>query len=215
MAHAVDHDVRDFKRQVGRATARMRPIFAILLVMTMAFTISVLAWDRWMRGPQLELAVSPSAFVMPAGCTPLQVEQVIRNTPMYGAETVTCLAVAGKIDRARQLLSAMNDADRSQAIYQVFNVAHPIADAGDDRSAGPLMALVVEFWPDNYMAVFHAGMADSRSVTMTPPGLSSNSSSRCIRPTTCGAARQARARRSRSAHGARQAADALPRVAQS
>jgi len=42
----------------------------------------------------------------------------------------------------------------------VFSVAHPIADAGDDRSAGPIMELVVEFWPDNYMAVFHAGMAE-------------------------------------------------------
>lgn len=163
----------------------MRPMFAVLLVMTMAFTISVLAWDKWLRRPQLDAAVaqtSASTFVRSAGCTPLQVEQVIRNTPMSGAEIVTCLAVAGKIDRARQRLSAMTDADRSHAIYQVFNAAHPIADAGDDRSAGPLMALVVEFWPDNYMAVFHAGMAElalghddaaraqlERFLTMYPP----------------------------------------------
>jgi hypothetical protein len=79
---------------------------------------------------------------------------------MPDVDRVTCLAVAGKIDRARDQLRAMTGATRSQAIAQVFNVAHPIADRGDDASAGPIMALVVEFWPDNYMAVFHAGMAE-------------------------------------------------------
>jgi hypothetical protein len=30
---------------------------------------------------------------------------------------------------------------------------------GDDGSAGPIMELVVEFWPNNYMALYHAGAA--------------------------------------------------------
>jgi hypothetical protein len=79
---------------------------------------------------------------------------------MSDIERTTCLAVAGKTERARELLRMMNDAMRAQAISEVFNLAHPIADRGDDESAGPIMELVVEFWPDNYMAVFHAGMAE-------------------------------------------------------
>jgi hypothetical protein len=39
-------------------------------------------------------------------------------------------------------------------------VAHPIADAGDNLSAGPIMELVVYYWPNHYMALYHAGMAE-------------------------------------------------------
>jgi hypothetical protein len=42
----------------------------------------------------------------------------------------------------------------------VFDVAHPVADAGDDRSAGPIMEMVVDYWPNHYMALYHAGMAE-------------------------------------------------------
>ena len=34
------------------------------------------------------------------------------------------------------------------------------ADAGDDRSAGPIMELVIDYWPNHYMALYHAGMAE-------------------------------------------------------
>lgn len=149
-----------FRPQVGRPISRMRPAFAFALVAAVAFALGVIAWDRWMHpSPPAPLA-EPRTLVLPRGCTPLEVEEVIHGAAMTDVERATCLAVAGKIDRARELLLAMSDAMRSQAIAQVFNVAHPIADRGDDASAGPIMALVVEFWPDNYMAVFHAGMAE-------------------------------------------------------
>ena len=41
----------------------------------------------------------------------------------------------------------------------VFDAGHPAADAGDEVAAGPLMELVVEFWPNHYMALYHAGAA--------------------------------------------------------
>jgi hypothetical protein len=136
----------------------MRPVFVLALVASAAFALGVIVWDRWMHpGPS---TAAPVTTVLPRGCTPLEVEEVIHGTAMTEIERATCLAVAGKIDRARDQLLAMTNAMRSQAIAQVFNVAHPIADRGDDASAGPIMALVVEFWPDNYMAVFHAGMAE-------------------------------------------------------
>ena len=42
----------------------------------------------------------------------------------------------------------------------VFDVGHPVADAGDDRSAAPIMELVIDYWPNHYMALYHAGMAE-------------------------------------------------------
>ena len=50
--------------------------------------------------------------------------------------------------------------DRHFAASILFNVAHPIADAGDDDSAGPIMRLVVRYQPNNYMALYHAGVAE-------------------------------------------------------
>jgi serine/threonine protein kinase len=74
-----------------------------------------------------------------------------------------CLTLAGKHDRARALVDALPKEDRSFAVWAVFEVIHPIADAGDDDSAGPGMLLVIAYWPENYMALYHAGMSEYRS----------------------------------------------------
>jgi len=50
---------------------------------------------------------------------------------------------------------------RWRAAGIVFDLAHPVADAGDDVAAGPIMNLVVESWPNHYMALYHAGISDS------------------------------------------------------
>lgn len=71
-----------------------------------------------------------------------------------------CFALAGHIDAARRLIDALPPGDRYMAAGIVFNVGHPVADAGDDRSAGPIMELVIDYWPNHYMALYHAGMAE-------------------------------------------------------
>lgn len=149
-----------FKPQVHRPVPRMRPMFTLALVATGAFALGVISWDRWMHPPTTVGIAAQPPLVLPRGCSSLEVEEVVRNPAMTEMERVTCLAVAGRIDRARERLLGMSEAVRGQAIAQVFNLAHPIADRGDDASAGPIMALVVEFWPANYMAVFHAAMAE-------------------------------------------------------
>jgi len=119
--------------------------------------------------------VSPTRpFVGPAGewfqlvkpyCNALEVVTRVRQTPPpagadgagYGA---SCYALAGNIDSARALLMALPEGDRGYASSIVFNIGHPVADAGDDRSAGPIMELVLEFLPDNYMALYHAGISE-------------------------------------------------------
>ena len=71
-----------------------------------------------------------------------------------------CFALAGRIDDARRIIDRLSPSDRYKAAGIVFDVGHPVADAGDDRSAGPIMELVVDYWPNHYMALYHAGMAE-------------------------------------------------------
>ena len=74
--------------------------------------------------------------------------------------SAACYALAGKIDSARAIIDRLAEPDRYRAAGIVFDVAHPVADAGDNRSAGPIMELVISFWPNHYMALYHAGMAE-------------------------------------------------------
>ena len=71
-----------------------------------------------------------------------------------------CSALAGRIDDARRVIDALPADQRVHAAHVVFEVGHPVADAGDDRSAGPIMELVVDYWPEHHMALYHAGMAE-------------------------------------------------------
>ena len=71
-----------------------------------------------------------------------------------------CLALAGRIDDARRIVDALSASDRLRAAGIVFEVGHPVADAGDDRSAAPIMEMVVDYWPNHYMALYHAAMAE-------------------------------------------------------
>ena len=53
---------------------------------------------------------------------------------------------------ALEVIDRRASGERSQAAGIVFAIGHPVADAGDDQSAGPIMRLVVSYQPGNYMA---------------------------------------------------------------
>jgi hypothetical protein len=99
-------------------------------------------------------------------CNSVEVNVLQRQTPppqtAEGAGYhAACFALAGRIDDARKIIDAMPAGpERNAAVAIVFDVGHPVADAGDDRSAGPIMELVVDYWPNHYMALYHAGMAE-------------------------------------------------------
>lgn len=99
-------------------------------------------------------------------CNPVEAAVMIRrNPPPEDREgwgyAAACFALAGKIDEAETTLRNVQDlGDRFHAANIVFAVGHPVADAGDDDAAGPIMRLVVEYQPDNYMALYHAGVAE-------------------------------------------------------
>ena len=101
---------------------------------------------------------------MRAYCNPIDVETRLSWSPApEGAEgtmhEAACLALAGRTDDARARLLVLSAEDQWKGAGVVFEVGHPAADAGDDVAAGPLMELVVEFWPNHYMALYHAGAA--------------------------------------------------------
>jgi hypothetical protein len=98
-------------------------------------------------------------------CNSVEVHVVLRNTPAPASREgqgfrAACLALAGRTDDARRVIDALPKESRAGAAGIVFEVGHPVADAGDDRAAGPIMELVVDYWPDHYMALYHAGMAE-------------------------------------------------------
>jgi hypothetical protein len=98
-------------------------------------------------------------------CNSVEVEtQLHYQPPPAGTQgagyAAACLALAGKIDSARAYIVALPESERATAVGIVFEIGHPVADAGDDKSAGPIMELVVEFWPTHYMALYHAGASE-------------------------------------------------------
>ena len=98
-------------------------------------------------------------------CNPVEVSQFMaRNPPVAGTDgagfAAGCWALAGKIDESRGVLGRVPEADRWRAAGIVFDLAHPVADAGDDVAAAPIMNLVIESWPNHFQALYHAGMSD-------------------------------------------------------
>jgi serine/threonine protein kinase len=81
------------------------------------------------------------------------------QTPQGVGYAASCYALAGRIDLADRTIQQSPPDTQRQAAAVVFDIGHPVADAGDDKSAGPIMDLVAKYWPENYMAIYHAGMS--------------------------------------------------------
>ncbi len=97
-------------------------------------------------------------------CNSVEAEMIHKRVPLPDTDeapgfSAACYALAGKVDRARDVILTVSSGERWKAAGTVFDVAHAIADSGDDESAGPIMELVVEFWPNHWQALYHAGMA--------------------------------------------------------
>ena len=75
----------------------------------------------------------------------------------YGAG---CLALAGKLDRAQAMIDALPASERPTAAWYVFVLADDVADRGDDVDAAPMMKLVLRYSPEQYQALYHAGMSE-------------------------------------------------------
>jgi hypothetical protein len=134
--------------------------------------------EREPSHPMIQVAQPPVPPAPPSGsaaeqwfaamkqyCNPVEVDVQTRYTPPPttgegSGYLAACFALAGKVERARAIIEEMSSGDRGAAANVLFNVAHPVADAGDDRASGPMMELVLDYWPNNYMALYHAGMSE-------------------------------------------------------
>jgi serine/threonine protein kinase len=81
------------------------------------------------------------------------------QTPEGVGYAASCYALAGRLDLADAAIQELPENLRVYGAAVVFDIGHPVADAGDDKSAGPIMDLVLKYWSDNYMALYHAGMS--------------------------------------------------------
>jgi hypothetical protein len=98
-------------------------------------------------------------------CNPVEVDVGMRRRPPPAghegsAFQAACYALAGKIDLARQAILALPAGERGRAAGLFLSIADPVADAGDDQAAAPMMRLVLEFVPENPVALYHAGMSE-------------------------------------------------------
>ncbi|MCA9622143.1 MAG: hypothetical protein KC731_24135, partial [Myxococcales bacterium] len=103
----------------------------------------------------------PPSFIGEAreGCKPGAAGAFLEaHPPPSPAHAATCHALAGDAEAARQALADLDDGERREAAGVVFGLIHPIADAGDEEAAGIGMELVLELWPENYQARYHAGL---------------------------------------------------------
>jgi hypothetical protein len=161
----------DGRMPLQRATVRLAAAsaaaFCSLLVAFARISAEPAPAPQPMRVPRPSAANVAQQWFARAkpSCNPVEVGQLMSRRPPpdgwegagYGAG---CWALAGKIDEARALLGRVDRDQRWRAAGIVFDLAHPIADAGDDVDAAPIMNLVLESWPNNYMALYHAGMSD-------------------------------------------------------
>jgi hypothetical protein len=155
------------KPEVTARHRGVRPVF--LLTLALALALAVLVATRAQRSDRALVAAAAAQpgdwfAANKAHCNAVEVTTFLAShDPGRGAagatQRATCLAIAGKIEPARAVIVALSPAERNAAVSAMFLAAHPVADAGDDASAGPIMELVVEFQPDQYMALYHAGMA--------------------------------------------------------
>ena len=97
-------------------------------------------------------------------CNPVEVRTTLRATPPPPTaegdiHAAACYALAGRVGHARALIDGLPDQAHLHAAAVVFGAGHRAARAGDPGAAGPLMELVVEFWPDHSQALYYAATA--------------------------------------------------------
>jgi hypothetical protein len=167
---AVEHITADAPRAPRVQVMLAAAVFALALLFAGGWLLQTAEVDSPVTAPPRPGVVdaSPQGWFnrVKSGCNNLEVVGVMARTPPppgadgagYGAG---CLAIAGRTADARRLIAALpSPRERAQAAWRVFDIAHPVADQGDDSSAGPMMELVLEFWPENYQALYHAGISE-------------------------------------------------------
>jgi len=86
------------------------------------------------------------------------------------AYEAACFALSGRIAKARALILGLPEERHTEAAGVVYDVATATLVADTNAAVGPIMELVLEFWPNHYLALYHAGSARYMSGDMTGAG---------------------------------------------
>ena len=97
-----------------------------------------------------------------ARCTPSEARIItdVRPPPPSHEGTAykaTCFALADDIPMARALILGLPVESHTVAAGILFDVTGATYDPLVTAAAGPLLELVLEFWPNHYLALFYAG----------------------------------------------------------
>lgn len=147
------------------ARATQRGVLLTLLFLICVASIVVLGIKKMSANPLQNRQKSGNWFTsIKPKCNSTEVKLAVQRNPPPNnwqgqADLATCYALAHKIDESRKVLQNIDSSRQSAATQRLFHVVHPVADAGDDVAAGPVMEMVVEFTPQNFMAVYHAGIS--------------------------------------------------------
>jgi serine/threonine-protein kinase len=99
-------------------------------------------------------------------CNSVELNAVLDETPPPSGDegvafSAACAAIAGDLALARNKILSLDAQDRAYAMWPTFAVAHPLADRRTgDRGVAEIMRLVLEFWPENFQALYHASLTE-------------------------------------------------------
>jgi hypothetical protein len=96
-------------------------------------------------------------------CNAVEVGRAIRRDPAPGGfggqgYLAACYALADRLDDSRRVLDRLSSGERPAAATHVFDVVRPVADGGDVVAVAPVMELVLRYTPENFQALYYAGM---------------------------------------------------------
>jgi len=99
-------------------------------------------------------------------CNSVEAGAILRDTPppagTHGAAfAIACLALAGDLTRARAMVEALPAQQRGDGVRPTFELVHALADKrDDDHGITEAMRFVVEYAPDNDLALYHVGLSE-------------------------------------------------------
>ena len=99
-------------------------------------------------------------------CNSVELRAVLDERPAPRGDdgvafAAACAAIAGDLALARSEILTLDPQDRPYAMWPMFAVAHPLADRRNgDLGVAEIMRLVLEFWPENFQALYHASLTE-------------------------------------------------------
>jgi hypothetical protein len=164
-------------------TRAVRPSFIVALGIAGAIAIGTLVYLQLRSRPSDQPEITavtgdelPPALASTEGaawftrvrehCNSLQIRSVLSDTPPPAtldgsAFAAACAALAGDLRLAHKQIAPLPRDQHGYGVWPTFEIAHRMADKRPkDPQIAAIMRFVIDFWPENYLALYHAGIAE-------------------------------------------------------